>query len=151
MSDGHNEEPRPGNDDRAWNEPPLFSYSSTASAQTKAAGPKLNKRIGFPDTSSYATAAASTTGVDVAPAKPQDAGAKSVGAAMPPPPPTASVPPPPIMKSSQSATSNRGVVGKVEVRAVYVDDVVTKLESFADRSALDESKRKGRQHVIILK
>ena len=37
------EEPRPGNWDRAWNDPPLFSYK--ADSKPPAAGLKLNKRV----------------------------------------------------------------------------------------------------------
>jgi hypothetical protein len=37
------EEPRPGNFDRAWNDPPLFSYKSTSQGPNK-----LNKRVNHP-------------------------------------------------------------------------------------------------------
>jgi hypothetical protein len=40
------EEPRPGNWDRAWNDPPLFSYK--ADSKPPAAGLKLNKRVHHP-------------------------------------------------------------------------------------------------------
>jgi hypothetical protein len=42
------EEPRPGNFDRAWNDPPLFSYK--ANGQPPTTGPKLNKRVMYPVT-----------------------------------------------------------------------------------------------------
>ena len=37
------EEPRPGNFDRAWNDPPLFSYKPAAQGPNK-----LNKRVMHP-------------------------------------------------------------------------------------------------------
>lgn len=40
------ENTRPGNFDRAWNDPPLFDYNTAAPAPSQ--GTKLNKRIGFP-------------------------------------------------------------------------------------------------------
>ena len=42
------EEPRPGNFDRAWNDPPLFNYKTNG--QPPTAGPKLNKRVTYPAT-----------------------------------------------------------------------------------------------------
>jgi hypothetical protein len=42
------EEPRPGNFDRAWNDPPLFNYK--ANAQPPTNGSKLNKRVNYPAT-----------------------------------------------------------------------------------------------------
>lgn len=84
----------PGNFDRAWNDPPLFSYSSSATSQAGAT--KLTKRIGFP-----ASANVSIVGQDpTAPPSLHDAGAK---------PPSCCVPPPPsdstIVRESSSASS----------------------------------------------
>ena len=42
------EEPRPGNFDRAWNDPPLFNYKTNG--QPPTAGLKLNKRVTYPAT-----------------------------------------------------------------------------------------------------
>ena len=47
--DDQNPPPRPGNYERSWNDPPLFSYASGTQASTetkKAGGNKLNKRVG---------------------------------------------------------------------------------------------------------
>ena len=46
------ENTRPGNHDKAWNDPPLFDYKNTpnAGATGSSGGSKLNKRIGFPST-----------------------------------------------------------------------------------------------------
>ncbi len=74
------EEPRPGYYDRAWNDPPLFSYSSTstASGATKPANTKLNKRVAFPGSGANP------------PPPPAGQNQGNLNAAMPPPPPLAS-------------------------------------------------------------
>lgn len=47
--DGNNPPPRPGNYDRSWNDPPLFSYASGTPNST--GNNKLNKRVEFPSLS----------------------------------------------------------------------------------------------------
>ena len=82
----------PGNYDKAWNDPPLFSYSA-ASGQTGPGTNRLNKRVAFPTQQ----AAFPRSGLDpTAPPKLYDAGMKppSSPQVMPPPPP-AVVPSPP--------------------------------------------------------
>jgi len=37
----------PGNYDKSWNDPPLFSYSHSYQIQSQQTGPKLSKRVGF--------------------------------------------------------------------------------------------------------
>jgi len=77
----------PGNFDRAWNDPPLFSYSTSSTAQPITAN-RLNKRVAFPTNQSQAPAPGS--GQDpTAPPKLYDAGMKPPsGSILPPPPPT---------------------------------------------------------------
>ena len=75
----------PGNFDKAWNDPPLFSYSA-ASGQTGAGATRLNKRVAFPTQQ----AAFPRCGLDpTAPPKLYDAGMKppSSSQILPPPPP----------------------------------------------------------------
>jgi len=84
----------PGNFDKAWNDPPLFSYSA-GSGQQATAG-RLNKRVAFPSQPSSVL----RPGLDpTAPPKLYDAGMKppSSGCVGPPPPPSGAVasPPPP--------------------------------------------------------
>ncbi len=98
MEEGESDR-RPGNFDRAWNDPPLFSYDSTAAA---AGGKtKLNKRVEFPLAASKAAAGkessssvASAAPVAAVAAKPSlvrpDAGAKQQSPLPPPPPPPTS-------------------------------------------------------------
>lgn len=77
----------PGNFDRAWNDPPLFSYSA-ASGQSGPGGNRLNKRVAFPTQQ----AAFPRSGLDpTAPPKLYDAGMKppSSSQGLPPPPPPA--------------------------------------------------------------
>lgn len=83
----------PGNFDRAWNDPPLFSYNP-GTAQP-GAGNRLTRRVGFP---SSTTAAPLPSGTDpTAPPSLHDAGAK--------PPPSMLPPPPPLMNPSPSASA----------------------------------------------
>jgi len=84
----------PGNFDRAWNDPPLFSYNqNTAQPGT---GSRLTRRIGFPASS---RAPPLPTGTDpTAPPSLHDAGAK--------PPPSLLPPPPSLMVESPSASAS---------------------------------------------
>jgi len=92
----------PGNFDKAWNDPPLFSYSA-GSGQQATAG-RLNKRVAFPSQPSSVL----RPGLDpTAPPKLYDAGMKppSSGCVGPPPPPAGAVasPPPPPAGAAGSA------------------------------------------------
>jgi len=84
MSGGPPAQPlAPGNYDKAWNDPPLFSYSASAAPPT-GGGRLLTKRVGFP--SSHPP----PPGLDpTAPPMLHDAGAKPPPSSLPPPPPTA--------------------------------------------------------------
>ena len=67
------EEPRPGNFDRAWNDPPLFNYKTNG--QPPTTGPKLNKRVTYSATAGPPpmSAGLASTG----PPRLHDAGAKA--------------------------------------------------------------------------
>lgn len=149
MGDNHQEdEPRPGNYDRAWNDPPLFSYSSTSAktAGAAAAGQKLNKRIGFPGSTSAPPpppSAATSSGPPAAKLPPSlpptslhDAGARSVKApqGLPPPPPTGA--PPVAAKPGGGQATGRAQEGEVDL-----DDVMEKLTGALERSTLDERRK----------
>jgi len=84
MSGGPPAQPlAPGNYDKAWNDPPLFSYSASSAPPT-GGGRLLTKRVGFP--SSHPP----PPGLDpTAPPMLHDAGAKPPPSSLPPPPPTA--------------------------------------------------------------
>jgi len=98
----------PGNFERAWNDPPLFSYNpGTVQPGT---GSRLTRRIGFPASS---TAPPLPTGTDpTAPPSLHDAGAKPPPSLLPPPPslmvvtPSSTAPAPPSSLSSNAATSD---------------------------------------------
>merc|ERR1719167_2199452 len=89
-------DPRPGCYDRAWNDPPLFSYHNTEVGSSSTASgsqpQKFNKRVEFPS---------STTGVKDhlhsprkgAGPEPSSSTARPLSAVLPPPP--ANLPPPP--------------------------------------------------------
>jgi len=80
----------PGNDAKAWNDPPLFSYSTSSAPGGQSR--LLTKRVGFP------TSQPPPPGQDpTAPPKLHDAGAKPPSFCLPPPPPmSGSLPPPPV-------------------------------------------------------
>lgn len=81
------EEPRPGNFDRAWNDPPLFSYKGDAPT---AGGLKLNKRVMYP--SSPVQPPSSGEASSNSCTKLHDAGAKMIPTTdLPPPPPTQTI------------------------------------------------------------
>lgn len=79
------DEPRPGNWDRAWNDPPLFSYKSDS--KPPAAGLKLNKRVHHPVESAPPPISGNGGIVASGPPRLHDAGAKSVDPSNLPPPP----------------------------------------------------------------
>jgi len=99
----------PGNFDRAWNDPPLFSYNpGTVQPGT---GSRLTRRIGFPASS---TAPPLPTGTDpTAPPSLHDAGAKPPPSLLPPPPSLMVVAPSstaPASPSTNTATSDPSVI-----------------------------------------
>lgn len=130
MSD---KEPRPGNHDRAWNDPPLFSYSSQPDGESKDCL-KLNKRVGFP---TQGAAKDKTEGDDVIdkalkPAQLHDAGARPVGTDPPPPPP-------PSLSSSVKPVVAEVV--KDEEPSASVEEVVKKLNAYLSSTSLEERKK----------
>ena len=113
----------PGNFDRAWNDPPLFSYSTSTTAQPITAN-RLNKRVPFPTSK----AAAPAPGLDsTAPPKLSDAGMipppKLGDAGMIPPPSSILPPPPPSMMTpasySSSATSESSEIDVEKVESDF--------------------------------
>jgi len=141
------DELRPGNFDRAWNDPPMFRYKGAeAKAKDGTASTKLNKRVAFPadgsggQLSSSSAAESATEMKDLPPpllsTKPlHDAGAKPMAAAMPPPPPSAAgagagPEPTPAPETASTARS-----------ATEVEDVVALLTSSLAASGLDERRR----------
>jgi len=122
----------PGNYDRAWNDPPLFSYSTSAAAQPVTAN-RLNKRVAFP--TSKATAPA--PGLDpTAPPALYDAGMRPPPGALPPPPPPAL-----MTAADQEAEPSTHVKSELDVEAVEnaFNELVEKY--FSDKNR-DEMKRR---------
>ena len=106
----------PGNDAKAWNDPPLFSYSTSSAP----GGPSrlLTKRVGFP------TSQPPPPGQDpTAPPKLHDAGAKPPSSSLPPPPPiSGKLPPPPVPHSGDLPDT------ATDVSTVSVDAAATMFE-----------------------
>jgi len=97
----------PGNFDRAWNDPPLFSYNP--GTVQPGSGSRLTRRIGFPASST----APLPSGTDpTAPPSLHDAGAKPPPSLLPPPPslmmmtPSSTAPAPPSSLSTNAVTSD---------------------------------------------
>ena len=101
----------PGNFDKAWNDPPLFSYSA-ASGQSGPGTNRLNKRVAFPTQQ----AAFPRCGLDpTAPPKLYDAGMK------PPSTSQALPPPPPVMAASPPQQCDGGPTGLTEETDTVID------------------------------
>ena len=138
MSGEKEEPPRPGNFDRAWNDPPLFNYSKDGAAQPAAT--KLTKRVGFPVAPPPSgTAATSSAGQPLPPSleplKIHDAGAKPVGSSMPPPPPMMSAGP------SPTKTKEPADVTAAADPSIDVETVVHKLNTALQSTSLDDKKK----------
>lgn len=122
----------PGNFDRAWNDPPLFSYS--ASSGQPLAQNRLNKRVAFP------TQQRDQPSVGLDPTQPPrlyDAGMK--------PPTSSSVPgPPPPLAASVPATTQQ--YSETEATPVTQETVqnslVRTIEKFVERESQEEVKRR---------
>ena len=120
----------PGNFDRAWNDPPLFSYSA-ASGQTVTTN-RLNKRVAFPSQPS----AVPSGGEDpTAPPKLYDAGMKPQGSAshLPPPPPSC-LPPPAV--SQPCSESESPPVSSDSVQQTFLQTI----EKYVERDSQEEVK-----------
>lgn len=123
----------PGNFDRAWNDPPLFSYSS--SQGQPGAGSRLTKRVGFPAAS---TAPPLPTGQDpTAPPSLHDAGAKPPPCLLPPPPsilpPATSLAPPlaPPPEASLSTEELSCLLGELTQQHFSLDKAAELQKRFA--------------------
>lgn len=114
----------PGNYDRAWNDPPLFSYSGAPSSTGRT---QLNKRVGFP--------AGGPTGLPVGdpasqPPRLHDAGAK------PPPsmlvgPPLGELAPPPI---GDNIHAGQSMINERELDIKTCDEVESILVGIAKKN-----------------
>jgi len=141
----------PGNYDRSWNDPPLFSYTESSTQQSQHTGLKLNKRVGFP-TSAPPPPLSKDGGQ---PPKLYDAGMKPPVSGLPPPPPrlhdagarpatdTMLPPPPSVVPAASSGDS-----GSVETVADMSNaDICQQLKEFAQKfcgeSSSDIVKRLG--------
>ena len=124
----------PGNNAKAWNDPPLFSYSTSSAPREPSR--LLTKRVGFP------TSQPPPPGQDpTAPPKLHDAGAKPPSSSLPPPPPiSGNLPPPPVAPSGDLPDT------ATDVSTVSVDDTSTMFEEltksyFEPRKSEDIKKR----------
>lgn len=126
------ENTRPGNHERAWNDPPLFDYQNTQ--KPTISGNKLNKRIGFPSDSS--TNQASKTTSETTNSILNDAGAKPIfaGNDLPPLPP-----PPPSTETQQIVTSSEESTQCLESE-VEVTDVIDILDRVMAKETLNPKK-----------
>jgi len=119
-------DPRPGCYDRAWNDPPLFSYQN---AEASKPGTKFNKRVGFPSAAG-------------APAPPASGG--TLPLSVPPPPPTNLQPPPksavlPSSKPSGQPPKPAGQPPKLPT----AEQVTTDLTSFLEERSTEIGERKA--------
>jgi len=122
----------PGNFDRAWNDPPMFSYSTSATAQPITAN-RLNKRIAFPTNQSQAPVPGS--GQDpTAPPKLYDAGMKPPPGSILPPPPSIMTPAPPSSTSSSSSD-------EIDVDAIEKNFEQLVIQNMTESARCDFTKR----------
>jgi len=106
----------PGNDAKAWNDPPLFSYSTSSAPGGQSR--LLTKRVGFP------TSQPPPPGQDpTAPPKLHDAGAKPPSSSLPPPPPCSGNLAPPLVAPFGEVPEK-----STNVTTVSVDAIVTMFE-----------------------
>ena len=125
---------RPGNHDRAWNDPPLFDYQNAPMIQSNAA--KLTKRVGFPPTSTQTVQTANTNDVGSSSGSQlNDAGAKpQVLEGLPPPPPSSSF----VEASRPDPSCN--IQDQEDFNVVEVTDVIELLERVLSNDKLDARK-----------
>ncbi|XP_059094553.1 steroid receptor RNA activator 1-like [Tigriopus californicus] len=153
------DEPRPGNWDKAWNDPPLFSYQATSAKASEPTGVKLNKRVGFPGTlapatpnSSVATPVPLASGLGSAlpppPLKLHDAGAKSEGGLYVPPPPVGGPCLPLRPPASDNAGKSQATSGPTPEVVYDCDSVVALLNQSLARSSLATKKAQDIQKRI---
>jgi len=124
----------PGNYDRAWNDPPLFSYSDSSSVQLSRPKTSLNKRVGFP--SSQPLPPNQTTGSGLPP-KLHDAGARPEITNLPPPPPSMCIgPPPPPRQAPPPSLPSSETPGPADH-----DTVMEQLRGLVESNFSDSSKQ----------
>lgn len=130
----------PGNYDRAWNDPPLFSYSDSSSVQLSRPKTSLNKRVGFPTSQPPPLSNQSASHL---PPKLHDAGARPALSSLPPPPPGMSSLPPPPPGPSVCIGPPPPLVPSCESREVSQDHdiVLEKLHGLVDRNFDDMTKQ----------
>jgi len=128
----------PGDFDRSWNDPPLFSYSDSANSQ-QAAKPRglLNKRVAFNNNYQSVTAVGNKTaeGGETFTSKLHDAGARPIMAMLPPPPmggppPPMGGPPPPMGGPPPSTTGGPPSISAPVVGATPPPPSVSQHEDF---------------------
>lgn len=130
----------PGNYDRAWNDPPLFSYSDSSSVQLSRPKTSLNKRVGFP-TSSQPPPSSQTS--SPLPPKLHDAGARPELSSLPPPPLGSSLPPlgPSLPPPGPPQVHPTGDSHQEELQQHDHDTVLQQLNGLVDRNFSDSSKQ----------
>ena len=147
---GDQDAPRPGNFDRAWNDPPLFSYTSTSAKEQQAQSTRLNKRVGFPGVGAPPLPTSAGGGISKEAGPPlagegldnpklHDAGAKPSAASLPPPPPMMSKPPPATKSTAEEVPTTSESSAKDDVA---IEDVMTGLREALEASSLDDRKAK---------
>eukprot|EP00088_Acartia_fossae_P069273 TRINITY_DN8996_c0_g1_i1.p1 TRINITY_DN8996_c0_g1~~TRINITY_DN8996_c0_g1_i1.p1 ORF type:complete len:293 (-),score=57.84 TRINITY_DN8996_c0_g1_i1:374-1252(-) len=145
----------PGNYDKAWNDPPLFSYTESTVQHT---GNRLNKRVGFPSAqlsnppkpgtvgTSLPDAGAKPAASNIAPPPPRlhDAGCRPLPDAMVAPPPAAlgtsaslPPPPPPAMAAAQSSADSKGSVGHID--GLSRSEICDKMRQLANDTCGDKA------------
>lgn len=132
---------RPGNFDRAWNDPPEFSYNdkpvNNPDDGDKAASKiKLNKRVEFPSSLSTKPPLNPSNAPPPIMGKLSDAGARPMMDS------SVSLPPPPKLNSSSNNSSKIIKEDEESVDSVDVDVVVNNLEKALDKLDID-AKKKG--------
>jgi len=123
----------PGNYDRAWNDPPLFSYSDSSSVQLSRSKTALNKRVGFP--SSQPLPLNQSTG-SALPPKLHDAGARPEMTGLPPPPPSVCIGPPPPRQAPPPT-----ILACEPQEPVDHDTVMKQLRGLVERNFNDTTKQ----------
>ena len=116
----------PGNHDKAWNDPPLFSYSVSSGPQPGGASRLSTKRVGFPSSQPPPPGQDPT-----APPTLHDAGAKPPPSNLPPPPPLSGT----LLPPSGDATANAAT----EISTISLEETVNMFEELT-KSNLDTRK-----------
>jgi len=136
--------------ERGWNDPPPMLDVATSSSTSCSAGPRLNKRVGFPTSFPSQSSDAKSNQSSVS-----DAGAKSLSGALPPPPPPSLLTNIPCPSNKQTIKDDTKVQEDevIEVKFEDVGDVLETCLSDAENcGALDEKKASDiRKRIDIFK